>query len=81
MTKSIIRMRLLFQDEEFKARLLELVKDGKLVAGASCPTGCDGALKATTLSYMSKDFEVQCVNVLRCECGFQFRRNEEDEKK
>ena len=77
MSKSVVRMRLLFQDEEFKARLLELAKDGKVIAGASCPVeDCDGVLEATTLSYMSKDFEVQCVAILQCECGFQFRTKE-----
>ena len=79
MNKSVARMRLLFQDEEFKARLFELAKDDKIIVGASCPAeNCDGILEATTLSYMSKDFEMQFVNVLRCKCGFQFKSKKED---
>lgn len=77
MIKSVVRMRLLFQDKEFKTRLLKRAKDGTLVAGAPCPAGdCYGVLKTATLSYMSKDFELQSVNVLQCGCGFQFRIKE-----
>lgn len=80
MTKSITRMRFLFQDKEFKARLLDLAKGGKLVAGAPCPTeDCDGGvLKEANISYMSMDFVLQSVNILQCKCGFQFRLNEDD---
>ena len=78
MSKSVARLRFLFQDEEFKMRLLNLAKDGKLVAGAPCPAlDCSGVLRTATLNYMSKDFELQSVNVLRCGCGFQFRREGE----
>jgi hypothetical protein len=71
-------MRFLFQDEEFKARLFELAKNDKIVAGAPCPAlDCNGVLRSVTLSYMSKDFELQSVNVLQCGCGFQFRKGGE----
>jgi len=74
MSKSVARLRFLFQDEEFKTRLLRLAKDNRLVAGAPCPApDCCGVLKAATLNYMNKDFELQSVNVLRCGCGFQFK--------
>ena len=77
MSKSVARLRFLFQDEEFKMRLLKLAKDDRLVAGAPCPAlDCCGVLKTATLSYMSKDFELQSVNVLQCGCGFQFRIKE-----
>ena len=77
MIKSVVRMRQLFEDEEFKTRLLQLAKDDRLVAGAPCPAlYCNGILRATTLSYMSKDFELQSVNILQCRCGFQFRIKE-----
>ena len=78
MSKSVARLRFLFQDEEFKTRLLKRAKAGTLIAGAPCPAGdCCGVLKTATLNYVSKDFELQSVNVLQCGCGFQFRIKED----
>ena len=72
-TKQMKRLRTLFENESFKARLLELHKAGALVDGADCPAeDCNGTLEKKTISYM-KDRELQFVEVLACKCGFQHR--------
>lgn len=73
---SSARMHELFQDDEFKSKLLRLREEGLLVEGSPCPSGCGGNLKTKTISYVNHDVEpwdLSFIDVLACKCGFQVR--------